>query len=177
MALSSHQVFALLALIACFVSSSLALLVLECEFLTFIFMILYAGAIIVLFLFSVMMLELKFQDLLKKKMLYLSAGTLLVFIFIGPYIESVFTFFNLQSFRCKLVNFSMYNNEYFSTDNSCDVEAYNKVLYYSYTLPLLISGLILLSILVGVTYLTHDYKKKHSKYQAIYKQLSKNIFK
>ena len=57
--ISEHPVFSLLFLVSSFVFASFLLFMLECEFLALLFSILYVGAIVILFLFSIMMLESK----------------------------------------------------------------------------------------------------------------------
>jgi NADH-quinone oxidoreductase subunit J len=59
--LAQHPVFSLLFLVLSFLFSSFILFILECEFLALMFIIVYVGAIAVLFLFAVMMLESKLK--------------------------------------------------------------------------------------------------------------------
>ena len=62
----NNPIYSLLWLIISFVLSSFFLLILGCEFLALIFIVVYVGAIAVLFLFVVMLLDLKFNSLLNK---------------------------------------------------------------------------------------------------------------
>ena len=62
---ASNSVFSLLFLISAFLIMFFSFFVLECEFLSLLFVLIYVGAIAILFLFSIMMLEAKSKNLLK----------------------------------------------------------------------------------------------------------------
>ena len=62
---SQNSIYSVLFLVLSFVSSSSILFLLECEFISLIFIIIYVGAIAVLFLFVVMMLDIKTINLTK----------------------------------------------------------------------------------------------------------------
>lgn len=84
--LSQHPVFSLLFLVASFLFSAFLLFLLECEFLGLLFILIYVGAIAILFLFSIMMLESKLNNLSKNSIKYFPigfvfGGLLLVFLF------------------------------------------------------------------------------------------------
>jgi NADH:ubiquinone oxidoreductase subunit 6 (subunit J) len=69
------------------------LFLLECELLAFLFIIIYVGAIAVLFLFAIMMLESKLNNLSKNTMKYIPIG--LVF---GIFFSTVVVW-NISEFR------------------------------------------------------------------------------
>jgi len=173
--ISRHQVFSLLFLVGCFVFSAFILFMLECEFLALLFVIIYVGAIAVLFLFSVMMLEAKLQSLSKNLMRYLPVGILFGGFFIWPFISEILNQDQFQSLNSdSFFYLNSFRNWYDFIDSLYDVEVYSQVLYSYYVLQLLVSGLILLVILVGVVYLTNNFTKRYSRYQSIFKQLSRN---
>lgn len=60
--ISRNPVYSAISLIMCFFVSSIILLLLECEFLALLFVIIYVGAIAVLLLFIIMMLDIKFLN-------------------------------------------------------------------------------------------------------------------
>lgn len=72
--LSQHPVFSLLFLVASFLFSAFLLFLLECEFLGLLFILIYVGAIAILFLFSIMMLESKLNNLSKNSIKYFPIG-------------------------------------------------------------------------------------------------------
>lgn len=154
--LSSHPVFSLLFLVACFLLSSFLLFLLECEFLALIFVVIYVGAIAILFLFAIMMLEAKFMDLSRNSLKYLPIGMVFGFSFLILLLNEVNSTFELNPYD----NFSLinkYQNWYDLIDSVTDVEVYGQVLYSYFVLQLLVVGLILLVVLIGVVYLTNTY--------------------
>ena len=68
--LSQNSIYSVLFLVLSFVSSSSILFLLECEYISLIFIIIYVGAIAVLFLFVVMMLDIKTIYLAKDSLKY-----------------------------------------------------------------------------------------------------------
>ena len=170
---SRHQVFSLLFLVGSFISASLILFMIECEFLALLFIVIYVGAIAVLFLFAVMMLESKLQNLSKNLIQYFPIGIVFGFLFVWPYTNKVL-FISKLNISYLSDYFNNYQNWYTFMDTVSDIEAYSQVLYSYFVLQLLVSGLILLVILIGVVYLTNSFIFKYSRYQSIFKQLSRN---
>ena len=80
--LSQNSIYSVLFLVLSFVSSSSILFLLECEYISLIFIIIYVGAIAVLFLFVVMMLDIKTIYLTKDSLKYFPFGSFLGFVFL-----------------------------------------------------------------------------------------------
>ena len=80
--LSQNSIYSVLFLVLSFISSSSILFLLECEYISLIFVIIYVGAIAVLFLFVVMMLDIKTTHLVKDSLKYFPFGSLLGIVFI-----------------------------------------------------------------------------------------------
>ena len=59
----NNSLYSVLALVLSFLSASILILLLENEFLALFFLIIYLGAIAILFLFVVIMLDIKHNDL------------------------------------------------------------------------------------------------------------------
>ena len=98
--LSQNSIHSVLFLVLSFVSSSSILFLLECEYISLIFIIIYVGAIAVLFLFVVMMLDIKTIHLTKDSLKYFPFGSFLGLVFIFEIliaVPSVFEFFNPYS--------------------------------------------------------------------------------
>jgi len=74
---SQNSIYSVLFLVLSFVSSSSVLFLLECEYISLIFILIYVGAIAVLFLFVVMMLDIKTIYLAKDFTEIISIGHLL----------------------------------------------------------------------------------------------------
>lgn len=169
---SQHPVFSLLFLVGCFLFSAFLLFCLECEFLALLFIIIYVGAIAILFLFAVMMLETKIVNLASNKMKYIPVGFLFAIVLLIPLLYEISNQL-IEFFYCDVFYFNKYQNWYDLIDSITDVEVYGQVLYSYFVLQFLIAGLILLLVLVGVVYLTNTFSSQMLE-QSIFKQLSRN---
>ena len=168
-----HPVFSLLFLVISFIFSAFLLFLLECELLGLLFIVVYVGAIAILFLFSIMMLESKLNNLSKNSIKYLPVGFvfgsgLLIFLFH----EISISFEN--SYISNYFYLNIYQNWYDLIDSINNAEVYGQVLYSYYVLHFLMSGLILLLILIGVIVLTNTFVSKQVVDQSLFKQLSRN---
>ena len=170
---AQHPVFSLLFLVSSFILSSFLLFLLECEFLALLFIIVYVGAIAILFLFSIMMLESKLSNLSRNTMKYLPVGFLFGILLISPLLREVSIFFG-ENFNSDIFYLNKYQNWYDLVDSITDVEVYGQLLYSYFVLQFLIAGLILLLVLVGVVYLTNNCNDNQVIEQSIFKQLSRN---
>lgn len=169
--ISNHAVFSLLFLVLCFIFSSFLLFLLECEFLALIFIVIYVGAIAVLFLFAVMMLNAKKDTLTRSSIRYLPAGLLIGMSFLIPTIYQVSSHFKIDTKDSDFVN-DLNINWYDLVDSVTDIEVYGQVLYSYFVLQVLVAGLILLVVIIGVVYFTNTYNSKKSVDQSTFKQLS-----
>lgn len=169
---AQHPVFSLLFLISSFLLSSFLLFILECEFLALLFVIIYVGAIAILFLFSIMMLETKLNNLSKSTMKYLPIAFIFGFLFLIPLSYEFLTFFNSNLFLDQSFYQNTYVNWYDLIDSVTDIQVYGQVLYSYYVLQFLIAGLILLLVLLGIVYLTSNSKPDFNT-QSSFKQLSR----
>lgn len=171
---AQHSVFSLIFLITSFLISSFILFILECEFLALLFIIIYVGAIAILFLFAVMMLDTKLINLSKSTTKYMPIGFFFGFLILIPLLYEIMLFFGTES----VDNFesAFYLNRinwYDIIDSVPDIQAYGHVLYSYFVLQFLISGLILLLVLIGIVYLTSNSKSNPIE-QSSFKQLARN---
>jgi NADH-quinone oxidoreductase subunit J len=170
--ISQHPVFSLLFLVFSFICSAVLLFLLECEFLAFLFVIVYVGAISVLFLFAIMMLESKFNNLIKNTIKYFPVGIIFGFGLLIPLLKIININFNDDSTLFLNFYINKYQNWYDLIDSTYDINVYGQVLYSYFVLQFLLVGLILLLILIGVVYLTNSFEKKTIN-QSSFKQLSR----
>lgn len=170
---AQHPVFSLLFLVSSFIFSSFLLFLLECEFLALLFIVVYVGAIAILFLFAIMMLESKLINLSKNSIKYFPIGIIFSIFLLLPILNVVDTFFidNSESISTSFY-VNNYQNWYDLVDSTNDVNVYGQILYSYFALQLLIAGLILLVILIGVVSLTNTYEKK-TRQQSTFRQLSR----
>lgn len=172
--IAQHPVFSLLFLVSCFIFSSFLLFLLECEFLAFLFIVVYVGAIAILFLFAIMMLESKLSNLSKNTIKYFPIGILFSIVLLLPILNVVNTFFVDSSIISDSFYVNNYQNWYDLIDSTYDVNVYGQILYSYFALQLLIAGLILLVVLIGVVSLTNSYEKQ-TKQQSTFRQLSRTV--
>lgn len=172
--IAQHPVFSLLFLVSCFIFSSFLLFLLECEFLAFLFIVVYVGAIAILFLFAIMMLESKLNNLSKNTIKYFPIGILFSIVLLLPILNVVNTSFVDSSTVSDSFYVNNYQNWYDLIDSTFDVNVYGQILYSYFALQLLIAGLILLVVLIGVVSLTNSYEKQ-TRQQSTFRQLSRTV--
>lgn len=169
----NHPVFSLLFLIASFLFAAFILFMLECELLALLFIVVYVGAIAILFLFAIMMLESKLNNLIKNTMKYVPAGFVFSIILLFPMLKEINNNFADNSYYNSFY-LNKFQNWYDLADSITDVEVYGQVLYSYFVLQLLVTGLILLLVLIGVVYLTNNYNvSRQTLEQSVFKQLSR----
>ena len=165
--------FALLFLIFSFLLTSIILFFMECEFLALMLIIIYVGAVAVLLLFVLMMLETKLKNLSKDTITYFPFGVFITGVFFIQFINLISNSFfnNLYS-----QSFSLNNsyNWYQNLDSISDLEVYGQLLYTQFVFQVLIVGLILFLSLIGVVYLTSKSGESNFKTQASFCQLSRS---
>jgi len=174
--ISRNPLHSVLFLVTSFLSSSILLFLFENEFLALFFLIIYLGAIAILFLFVVMMLDIKYRDLQTSK-LYLPVGVLIGFTLLAEIYGAFSKVFskntNMSSFE-----HNSYLNWYDSLDSLADVYVFGQIFYTHYVLQILIAGLILYIAVIGVAFLTikSAFEKSKRREQSIFRQLSrKNV--
>jgi NADH-quinone oxidoreductase subunit J len=170
--ISQHSVFSLLFLVSCFIFSSFLLFLLECEFLALLFIVVYVGAIAILFLFAIMMLESKQINLSRNAIKYFPVGIVFSVGLLIPILNIINNTFEDTSFIFSSFYFNNYVNWYDLIDSTNDVNVYGQILYSYFVLQFLVAGLILLLVLIGVVYLTNSFEK-HTKQQSQFRQLSR----
>ncbi len=151
-----HPIFSLLFLVVCFVLAGFLLFFLECEFLGLLFIVIYVGAIIILFLFSIMLLETKMTNLIKNSVWYAPIGFIFILLLLAPlFFEIAKCFKNNYYYIANNFYINIYQNWYELIDVSTDIQVYSQVLYSYYVFQFLITGLILLLVLISVVSVTN----------------------
>ena len=168
-----NSIYAVLFLVLSFIAASGLLLLLKCEFLALMFIIIYVGAIAVLFLFVVMMLDLKITSYKKDILKYFPFGSLIGGLFLTEILFIVNDTFQLNPYS----NFFL-ENTYFSwytrLENFTEIQSIGQVVYTQYVLQFLIAGNVLLLATIAAVVLTINTNTNIEKKQIIYKQLSRN---
>ena len=144
---SKNPVHSVLFLILSFVNSAAIFILLGAEFLAMILVVVYVGAVAVLFLFVVMMLDINFIKLREGFLQYLPFGALLGIVLI---IELGILFFSQNFTEKSLVNYS--NNLFLAEKENTKI--IGELLYTNYFYLFQISGIILLVAMIGSITLT-----------------------
>lgn len=164
--LAANPVHSVLFLILAFCNAASILIILNVDFLGLLFIIIYVGAIAVLFLFVVMMLNVK---------LYASqafAYNLLPIIVIVGLIVLTQLVMSLTKIFFYNNSFSLINLITFF-DNLANIDVFGQVLYNYYLLGFLLAGLILLVAMIGAIVLTLNFKS-FRKNEIAFRQLSRS---
>ena len=160
--MSRNPVHSVLWLILTFFGSSGLFILLGAEFLALILMIVYVGAVAVLFMFVVMMLNINFSELRSGFTRYLPVG-LLIGLVLFVELNLVFSdWIPDNSFKPKIQSI-----------NDTDIENTKQlglVLYTDFILYFQLAGIILLIAMIGAIVLTHQ-KKRSIKRQDILTQI------
>jgi NADH:ubiquinone oxidoreductase subunit 6 (subunit J) len=170
---SINPIHSILFLIFAFVNGAAVLLSLHVEFISILFIVVYVGAIAVLFLFAVMLLNLRITEFNENLIRYVPIGLVLLFAFL--YQMSIIV--NYNSTIIDIVdeyNFTTWINNIFEITN---IKLIGQILYTDYFILFIIISMILLLVMVGAIVLTLRERTDISKRQDTFKQVdrSKNI--
>jgi NADH-quinone oxidoreductase subunit J len=169
---AKNPVHSVLFLILTFLNCSAILFLFELEFIPLIFIIVYVGAVVILFLFVVMMLNIKISTKSDDFFKYFSIGTFIGSVFLVEILYSLGeAFFLIVSPLGSKPFFSFYGNpETFNNLKNIGI-----LLYTKYCVFFLLAGIALLVAMFGAIALTLRYQRV-SREQNSFKQLSRNSF-
>jgi NADH-quinone oxidoreductase subunit J len=138
-----NPVHSVLWLICAFFTSAGLLVLIGAEFLAMLLVVVYVGAVAVLFLFVVMMLDVDFVELKQGFLNYLPAGALVALALLAEIgvVVAAATFGGGSSFNP-------------NPGAATNAEALSKVLYTDYLLLFQLSGIVLLIAMMGAIVLT-----------------------
>jgi len=155
---SRNPIHSVLSLIAMFLLSAALLLCLKVEFLAFSFVIVYVGAIAILFLFIVMMLDIKIGDNSFDLLRYGPLSYFISFIFLLELTKSLscLSFFSNTSSLTNHVWISWFSE----IDSISNIQILGQLLYTYYFVFLLMAGFILFIAVLGALMLTLTLNKR-----------------
>ena len=141
-----NPVYAVLFLVLAFFSASAIWMLLEAEFLAIILIVVYVGAVMVLFLFVVMMLDINLVPLKEGFIRYLPVAALVA---VAMAVEMLMVLwsrgrFGVDMFPAPVPNTSAYSN----------TRELGELLYTNYLLPFEVAGVILLVAIIAAVALT-----------------------
>ena len=164
---SRNPVHSVLFLILAFFNAAGLFVLLGAEFLAMILVIVYVGAVAVLFLFVVMMLDINFVELRQGFLQYLPVGGLIGFILI---VELLLVVSGWVIKPGKITGAAI-NSE--AAANVTNTLALGRLIYTEYIYLFQVAGLILLVAMVGAIVLTLR-RREGVKRQRIADQLDRN---
>jgi NADH-quinone oxidoreductase subunit J len=133
-------------------------MMLHVEFFALIFLIVYVGAIVILFLFMVMMLKIKHVNVSQKLLDFFPYASFIIGIFLLELL-AYNKYLGLSSFNnLFLTAFPLnWNDTIFSlAGGESNIESLGKILYSTYLFPFLEAGLILFLAMVGAIVIALD---------------------
>ena len=170
---SKNSVHSVLFLILSFINAAGLFVLLGAEFLAMILVIVYVGAVAVLFLFVVMMLDINFIKLREGFLQYLPFGSLLGIVLLT---ELSIIFFSDKLTDMNLIEYNKLPS-FKEIENTKEI---GLVLYTDYFYLFQLSGLILLVAMIGSIVLTLRQRvgvKKQSIHSQVFLETSKAIEK
>jgi NADH-quinone oxidoreductase subunit J len=153
-AFSTNPVESVLFLILTFLNAGAILILFNAEFLGLIFIIVYVGAIAVLFLFVIMMLNVKVHENIFAKLFRKNFNNVIITMFFF-YLVSVLMFVYLKTLfgQADFLVENILNSETL-IDSLNNIDSLGQALYNYYLVCFLIAGFVLLIALVGAIILT-----------------------
>jgi NADH-quinone oxidoreductase subunit J len=164
---SRNPVHSVLFLILAFVNAAGLFVLIGAEFLAFILIIVYVGAVAVLFLFVVMMLDVDFAELRQGFLNYLPIGTIIgIILFVE--LATVLAAYVIGPDVAKAITAPIP-----AADQISNTQALGLVLYTRYVYFFQAAGVILLVAMIGAIVLTLQHKP-NVKRQSIASQVARN---
>lgn len=141
-----NPVRSVLSLVVTFFAMSGIWMILRAEFLSLILLLVYVGAVMTLFLFVVMMLNIDLENKRSGFVRYLPFGLILIALLMGLTIAAVSPqYFGFAQMPLPAAEAANYSN----------LQELGNVLYTTYAYPFEIAGVILLAAIIAAITLTH----------------------
>ena len=141
-----NPIYAVLFLVLAFFSAAAIWLLLEAEFLAIILVVVYVGAVMVLFLFVVMMLDINLVPLKEGFIRYLPVAALVA---VAMAVELLMVLWSRGRFGAEMFPVPQPNPEGYSNTREL-----GELLYTNYLLPFEVAGVILLVAIIAAIALT-----------------------
>ena len=144
-----NPVHSVLFLVLAFFNAAGLFVMLGAEFIALILVIVYVGAVAVLFLFVVMMLDISFTDLRKGAMQYVPVGLMIGVVLLS---ELIMLYGTWQFVPGREQNIAAPESAFAGQTNT---EALGQLIYTDYIFAFQTAGLILFVAMIGAIVLTH----------------------
>jgi len=160
--LSRNTMHSVMFLVFCFFNAAGLFFLLDAEFLGVILILIYVGAVMVLFMFVIMMLEVKKDELKSNMKQFLSLGGLIAVLLLAEFVAASSSGVFVHGAHATAAHMGQQVN---------NIEEIGQVLYTKYLLGFEIAAIILLVALIGSIVLTIR-KRRDAKYQNISAQVN-----
>ncbi len=164
---SRNPVHSVLFLILAFFNAAALFLIAGAEFLAMILLIVYVGAVAVLFLFVVMMLDVNFGQLREGYQRYLPVGATVGAVLFGELLLVLGGWqFAPQASTLRLSS---------TPAGVSNTQALGRLIYTDYVFLFQMAGLILMVAMIGAIVLTHRERSTSSRRQSIARQNARTV--
>lgn len=179
---SYNPIFSILFMVNILLLIVLNLILLDITYLGLIFMMIYVGAIVILFLFVVMMIPLK--KIAHKSTVYLAISfyfLFFLFLLILKYINKFSLFATNYFLTIKNTIYNIFDQNVFILYDNIDnnnLLKIGEILFNYYYIYIFIIGFILLIVMIGSIFLTNEQQGKLIRKQlhTTYRQTTTNIY-
>lgn len=161
---SRNPVRAILFLVLCFFASAVLWMMLQAEFLSLVLIFVYVGAVMTLFLFVVMMLNIDLSHM-REKFIHLLPFGIVVF--------GLLLFMMIYTVTPEHLGIAKVNLEHYGPDYQ-NTQQLGMLLFTDYIYAFEVAGLILLVAIIAAISLVFDGRKPGTKSQKISQQLLAN---
>ena len=173
--ISKNPVHSILSLILVFFNAASLLIIIGAEFLAMLFIIVYVGAVAVLFLFVIMMLNVKVTNLTASIYRYLPISLILGSIFFFQFFMLFYVdLVSVNTSYLYLMEDNFLNEWSASLVSVSNIVVLGQLLYTYYSYLFILSGVILLVSMLGAISLTL-HRRNDTKKQYIYKQIERDF--
>nr|APC25101.1 NADH dehydrogenase subunit 6 [Blastocystis sp. subtype 8] len=167
----NNAVFAVLFLILAFFSTMCILFLLNIDYLALMFILIYVGAITILFLFVVMMLKIKINEKNTTKFIsfinIIISCVIIYNIFCNTEILTIFLPTTTTSFE-----YHNWFSQLYFIDN---IKMLGQVLFNVYYFYFVLAGFVLLVGMISAILLSKESNRTIRRYQLVYQQLSREV--
>ena len=147
--LSRNPVHSVLWLILAFFNAAGLMVLVGAEFIAMLLVIVYVGAVAVLFLFVVMMLDIDFAELRAGFVRYFPFGALVALVLLAEIVLGI------GAYRAGALNLGTPDGTAATPVGASNIEAIGALLYSRYLFLFEAAGVILLVAMIGAIVLTH----------------------
>ena len=162
MIMVKNPVHAAMLLVLCFFTSASIWLLLEAEFLAVVLILVYVGAVMVLFLFVVMMLDINVEEMRTARTRYAALGGLVAGVVVFQLVSVVWT---------RSLGIDVTTGAQSKAANYSNTAELGRVLYTDYVYPFELAAVLLLIAIIAAISLTMR-KRPGLKLQNISKQVA-----